>query len=143
VKRLIAIACLALSCAHVEFTKGADLLMPEEVALEVSARLDVQELVDRAEVLPGGANVDASVRIDKLGGSRFSLQLDASGFGGASVLQLGGGAPVLFTPRPARRSLSRGGRASCPSSSARAWPVCGFSGLSLRQRSSERRPRSR
>lgn len=103
----------------VELTKGADLLMREEVSLEVGQRLDVQELVDRAEpnvavsllaggfafvdeksraeVLPGGANVGASVRIDTLGGSHFSLLLDASGFGGASALQLGGSAPVPFT----------------------------------------------
>ncbi len=103
----------------VELTKGANLLMREEVSLEVGQRLDVQELVDRAEpnvavsllaggfafvdeksraeVLPGGANVGASVRIDRLGGSRFSLLLDVSGFGGASVLQLGGSAPVPFT----------------------------------------------
>jgi hypothetical protein len=51
----------------------------------------------RAEVMPGGASVGASVRLDKLGGSGLSLQLDASGFGGANVLQLGGSAPVPFT----------------------------------------------
>lgn len=103
----------------VELTKGADLLLRQDVSLEVGQRVDVESLLERAEpnvavsmlaggfafvdersraeVLPGGPNVGASVRVDRLGGSRFSLQVDASGFGGQTALPLGGGAPVPFT----------------------------------------------
>ncbi|MBL8933994.1 MAG: caspase family protein [Archangium sp.] len=112
-------AAVAAGRHVVELTKGPDLLVREEVALEVGQRLDVQELVDRAEpnvalsllaggfafvdqksrdeVMPGGANVGASLRFDRVFGSRFAVELDGSGFGGASALQLGGGAPVPFT----------------------------------------------
>lgn len=112
-------AAVAAGRHVVELTKGPDLLVRQEVSLEVGQRLDVQELVDRAEpnvavsllaggfafidqksrdeVLPGGANVGASVRFDRVFGSRFALELDGSGFGGASSLQLGGSASVPFT----------------------------------------------
>lgn len=102
----------------VELTKGPELLVREDVALEVGQRLDLEELVarrepdtavsllaggfafiddkSRAEVLPGGPTLGASVRFERLLGSRLSAEVDGSGFAGVSALSLGG-APVPFT----------------------------------------------
>lgn len=102
----------------VELTKGPDLLVREEVSLEVGQRVDLEDLVarqepdtalsllaggfafldqrSRAEVLPGGATVGASLRVERLFGTRLTAQVDGSGFGGAATLSLGG-APIPFT----------------------------------------------
>ncbi|MBL8922164.1 MAG: caspase family protein [Myxococcaceae bacterium] len=113
----------------VELTKGADLLVREELSLEVGQRLDLDELVarqepdtavsvlaggfvfidekSRAEVLPGGPTVGASLRFERLFGTGLAAQLDGSGFGGGATLSLGG-APIPFTWVAAQGGVSVG-----------------------------------
>ncbi len=103
----------------VELIKGPTVLVREEVAIEVGERVDVESLLERAEpnvslaivgggfafidqksrseVLPGGPSVGATGRFERLGGSRFALEVDASGFSGSGSLDVGSGAvPVSW-----------------------------------------------
>jgi hypothetical protein len=99
----------------IELTKGADLFLKEEVTLEAGQRLDLEDLVTRKEpavsvsalfggfgffdersrneVLPGGPTLGAALRIDRLFGGRFALEVDVGGLGGQATLDLGS-APV-------------------------------------------------
>lgn len=104
----------------IELTKGTDLFLKEEVSLEVGQRLDVEDLVSRKEpavsvsalfggfgffdqqsrneVLPGGATLGAALRIERLFGGRFALEVDVGGLGGTTTLDLGSApVPVSWT----------------------------------------------
>ena len=103
----------------VELTKGGAVLLSDQVSMEVGQRIDLDELVSRAEPsraisLIGGAftfldqksrdqvlgpapSVGASIRFERVVLNRISIQLDASGFAGAQALKLGGPEAVPFT----------------------------------------------
>ncbi|MCU0697161.1 MAG: caspase family protein [Myxococcaceae bacterium] len=104
----------------IELTKGPDLFLKEEVTLEVGQRLDLEDLVTRKEpavslsalfggfgffdeksrneVLPGGATLGAALRVDRLFGGRFALEVDLGGLGGQTTLDLGSApVPVSWT----------------------------------------------
>lgn len=104
----------------IELTKGPDLFLKEEVTLEAGQRLDLEDLVTRKEpavslsalfggfgffdeksrneVLPGGATLGAALRVDRLFGGRFALEVDVGGLGGQTTLDLGSApVPVSWT----------------------------------------------
>jgi uncharacterized caspase-like protein len=104
--------------AHtVELTKGGDVLLADEVRLEAGERFDVDALVtkkepwvsvsllggvfgfvdqaSRAQVLPAAPSVGGSVRFDRVGFSRLSVELDVSGFTGSQTLEPTPGMPTV------------------------------------------------
>lgn len=113
----------------VELVKGPDLFLRQEVAVEVGERVDVESLLENAdpnvsvallgggftfvdsqsrnEVLPGGPTVGASGRFERVGGSRFAVEIDASGFSGAGTLDVGSG-PVPVSWQSAQGGVSLG-----------------------------------
>jgi hypothetical protein len=104
---------------RVELTKGAEVLVSDDLTVSAGQRLDLEALVlqhepniavsllgggfgfldqkSRSEILNPAPSLGAAVRFDHVGMKHLALEADVTGFGGTQQVSIAGGSPVPFT----------------------------------------------